>query len=418
LTTSSSRIPGRAVAASLVGVAALVGCSTLIGFPDVAPLGDGLADGAVPDASVDSHASHRKDAGHDSGKPKHDAGHDARHDATEHKDAGEHHDAARHDAKEDAPARGDAGHDSGEPACAPDCPAATPCATGAICGSRTCTGGICVDPACSPNCATGKACGASTDCASGYCSKGLCENAASCLDIYASNTNPGVYEIDPDGTGGLPPFKVYCTDGWTTLPLNFEDPSFWSITKSQSSATGTPDDAGACITVSVSDAGGGYWQYQSVTTTGWTTTLMKFLPPVPAKSVQFVQFVYTNGGTTDTMDFEVGALPTSDLDDGWFFATVSHGKPTPVGYTFPKSTYCLSPYEYLDAGKLCTRDQAPTGSLIVLNETVSLSPSAPSFIMGLMQGCASPGIGVTGQQFKIATPPADGGVWTTGIQVQ
>jgi len=271
--------------------------------------------------------------------------------------------------------------------------------------------------------AAGQPCVSNDDCASGLCGGSVCVDATSCLTLLQAN--PGLpnreYEIDPDGPGtGLAPFVAYCdmtTDGggWTTLPLRFNDPNYWSITQ----------DGDACVTIDIEDDSGNFRQYQSLSDVTYDYTYMEFVPPIAATSVWFVNFNYTNGGQNNTMDFQIGGVPSppNTSYEGWYFADPS-APAVPLGYTFPTDASCTPPYD-IEHDVTCSRDaltdkgDAPTAPFF-LNETVPLSAAAPNFDMVLMQGCPSYPLMpfITGEQFHIETGPAADGVWTTGIAVR
>jgi hypothetical protein len=58
------------------------------------------------------------------------------------------------------------------------CPNGHTCQTGGDCGSKACTGGVCVSPACAPRCNTGAPCGAALDCGSQVCVDSTCRAPA------------------------------------------------------------------------------------------------------------------------------------------------------------------------------------------------------------------------------------------------
>ena len=195
------------------------------------------------------------------------------------------------------------------------------------------------------------------------------------------------------------------------LPLLFANPSYWNISYVNES----------CITVGTPDNNGDYLQYQSASAAIWAETYMTFVPPIPVTTVQFVNFLYTNAGAVNGMDFIIGGLPATGqtADEAWYFAS---GPLTAVGYAFPTTASCAAPYE-VAGGNVCTRDQyspnIPTG-LLTMNESVTLSATLSTFQMGLMEGCSSAleSPATSGEQFHIATPPNASGVWTSGIEVR
>jgi len=154
--------------------------------------------------------------------------------------------------------------------------------------------------------------------------------------------------------------------------------------------------------------------------------MMKFVPPIAATSVRLVDFNHTNGAAKNTMDFVMGALPSgSDTTlEGWYFADPS-ASDAPVGYAFPNTASCTTPYDVEGSGAYCSRDNlasqnnAPT-ALFLMNETVTLSRPVAAFEMGLVQGCQSSleDPPTTGEQFRIEIAPGTDGVWKSGIQVR
>ncbi len=255
--------------------------------------------------------------------------------------------------------------------------------------------------------------------------------ATSCLSLL--NDNPslvsGEYAIDPDGPdGGLPPFTVYCdmtadAGGWTTLPLRFNDPRYWSITHTGS----------ACIAVDIQGNNGDYRQYQSSNTGTFAYTYLTFIPPVPATSIRFADFTYTNSGSLNSMDFEIGGLPADAGEtevEAWYVANASRD---PVGFIIPTATVCTSiPGMYfakpLEGVPGCSRDLLPDAGTdaaipvapFLLNETIALTSAIPNVTLALIEGCGSSLTSpvTDGEQFHIAAAPGSDGVWTTGIQVR
>jgi hypothetical protein len=133
--------------------------------------------------------------------------------------------------------------DCGGGTCA-TCATGKGCAAGSDCASTFCDGTTCVathcldkskdldetdvdcgGPTCGATCADGKTCAAGTDCISGVCSNATCYAIPnSCAQILAlgKSTGDGSYQIDPDGTGPIAPFDVYCDmttsgGGWTLI---------------------------------------------------------------------------------------------------------------------------------------------------------------------------------------------------------
>ncbi len=237
--------------------------------------------------------------------------------------------------------------------------------------------------------------------------------AVSCLTMLTANpaATSGVYEIDPDGPGGLAPFDVFCdmtTDGggWTMLPLLFDNPSYWSITYPGNS----------CLTVDMLDNQGDYRQYLNNNGGAWSQTYMQFVPPIPVTTIQFVNFAYTNSSPQNSMDFTIGAESSNPTYEAWYFVDASL---SPVGYTFATDAACLAAggdYQII-GGVTCSRDDLgppiPT-PLFDLNETIVLSATVPNFNMALTQGCQS----YLGEQFQIGTPPNANGIWQAGIAVR
>jgi hypothetical protein len=75
---------------------------------------------------------------------------------------------------------------------------------------------------CPTKCVAGDDCAMHTDCASGVCT-GTCVVLPTCLAIRdAGQTTSGVYPLDIDGAGAMPPFDAYCEQtaaggGWTLV---------------------------------------------------------------------------------------------------------------------------------------------------------------------------------------------------------
>lgn len=98
----------------------------------------------------------------------------------------------------------------------------------------------CDEDTCVPDVELGEACDEPSDCQSGICTGDVCVarrvEGTSCLDIlewYGRGATNGLYYIDPDGEGPLPPRDVECDmqpdethvgGGWMVLSrLDFED---------------------------------------------------------------------------------------------------------------------------------------------------------------------------------------------------
>ncbi|MCA9650577.1 MAG: hypothetical protein KC501_11750 [Myxococcales bacterium] len=85
-------------------------------------------------------------------------------------------------------------------------------------------GGSCVP------CSQGDGCDEHGDCETGFCVEGRCGYPASCRERLEADPDAvdGVYEIDPDGEGGIEPFGVSCDmtisgGGWIRLSLQNSD---------------------------------------------------------------------------------------------------------------------------------------------------------------------------------------------------
>jgi hypothetical protein len=236
---------------------------------------------------------------------------------------------------------------------------------------------------------------------------------ASCLAIHTSNQSvpSGVYTIAPDPTHS---FRVYCdmtTDGggWTFLPLRFDDPSYWEITQ----------PGNVCTTIDIKDNKGNFRQYITSNTGEYGQTFFRFVPPIPLTEVRFDNFNYTNSGSQNSMDYFIGGLPTSTWEEAWYFVDPSL---SPVGYTFATKADCVPPYK-LDS-ETCSRDwlepNIPT-ALFPLTKTIPLSARVPTFDMNLTEGCGGTNLENpldSGEQFHVATPPEENGVWQSGIAVR
>ena len=105
-----------------------------------------------------------------------------------------------------------------------------------------CGGGTC------PTCAVGKACSAGKDCASGTCKAGKCVNPTytSCKGVTGSKS--GLYWLDPDSAGGVPPFQVWCDmttsgGGWILVTNRKKG----TVTK-HTTAPLTPKDSALAVT--------------------------------------------------------------------------------------------------------------------------------------------------------------------------
>ncbi len=131
------------------------------------------------------------------------------------------------------------------------CDAATGCTTGARCQAGACLpatatascddGNACTADACAPGQGCGHTALDGVACGAGTCTAGVClaaevtPIAASCAAIAAAASvtpSDGVYWLDPDGAGPLPPFQAWCDlhadgGGWTlAMKIDGADPQF------------------------------------------------------------------------------------------------------------------------------------------------------------------------------------------------
>jgi hypothetical protein len=81
----------------------------------------------------------------------------------------------------------------------------------------------------------GESCSTYSDCKSSYCDAGTCAIAEDCAQLEAAGvTQDGIYQIDPDGSGGITPFDARCNmtlddGGWTLVAtLSNTDDQKWS----------------------------------------------------------------------------------------------------------------------------------------------------------------------------------------------
>jgi hypothetical protein len=163
--------------------------------------------------------------------------------------------------------------------------------------------------------------------------------------------------------------------GWTFLPLRFDDATYWEITQ----------PGNVCTTIDIKDNKGNFRQYITSNTGEYGQTFFRFVPPIPLTEVRFDNFNYTNSGSNNSMDYFIGSLLDSDT---------------------------------------CSRDwlepNIPT-ALFKLTKTIPLSAKVPTFDMNLTEGCGGTVLENpldSGEQFHVATPAEENGVWQSGIAVR
>jgi len=256
-------------------------------------------------------------------------------------------------------------------------------------------------------CATKNDCPGGSNCLGGMCEPG----AASCKAILAAHpaTPDGDYWITPAGSSSI---LVRCDmttagGGWTALPLQFAVATMWDT-----SETGT-----ACTTLLSANNLGRIRSFQNVNTTGYSYRSLKFVPPMSVSAVRFVQMNFRTGGTMNSMDIEIDALPGATGYEGWYF---SDGDPTAsLGFVYGP---CNVP-PYAVTGSYCNGqpgDGVANNALVTVDRTMTLTTAASHFQMVLAQNCASSLATAPndGEGFEMNNPADTDGIWRTGIFVR
>jgi len=255
-------------------------------------------------------------------------------------------------------------------------------------------------------------CTSRNDCAGGMnCVAGACEAArASCAAILAAHpgTPDGDYWIAPGAT----PIYVRCDmttggGGWTALPLQFSDATMWSL----------PNTGSACTMITKQNNLGHIASFQINQTGTYSYQSLTFAPALPVSEVRFVQLHFRTGGTANSMDIIIDALPGASGYEGWYF---SNGDATKsVGFVYGP---CNIP-PYSQTGVYCNGqpgDGVANNALVTADRTMTLTATAAHFQMVFAQNCAS-AVATSptdGEGFEINNPPDADGVWRTGLFVR